>query len=225
MCGRFTLTVDPAELREIFPDLKIPDHIQPRYNIAPTQPVAVIANTGKFELDYFRWGLVPSWAKDPEIGNRLINARGETLAEKPSFRSVYRRKRCLILADGFYEWQQQPGLKKKIPFYIHLKDHKPFAFAGLWDLWFAPDGSEVYSCAIITAQPNELIQPIHNRMPVILPEAARMAWLASEEKSPKVLDPFIRSYPAADMTAYPVSSLVNSPNNDLAECIQPAMHL
>ena len=184
MCGRFTLTLDPGDLQEAYPGLVVPGGLTPRFNIAPTQPVAVIPNIGEYRLDYYVWGLIPSWAKDPEIGSRMINARSETLAEKPAFRNSYRRKRCLVLADGFYEWKQLEGGKAKQPVYIYMKSRQPFAFAGLWDLWHAPDGSEVRSCTIITTQPNELLQSIHNRMPVILPSQAQPVWLDPSEQSP-----------------------------------------
>ena len=157
MCGRFTLTVGPDQLRQAFPWVSIPDQTPSRYNIAPRQPVAVIPNDGNNRLDFFVWGLVPSWAKEAKIGNRLINARGETLAEKPSFRAAFRRRRCLIPADGFYEWKKEPGQKRKTPMYIRLKSQKPFAFAGLWEIWNAADGSTLLSTTIITTQPNDLI--------------------------------------------------------------------
>jgi putative SOS response-associated peptidase YedK len=221
MCGRFTLAVDPGELQDAFPNFDIPDEVPIRYNIAPTQPVAVIPNDGRLALDFFLWGLVPSWAKDPSIGNRLINARAETLAQKPSFRSAYRRRRCLILADGFYEWQKRPGSNFKIPHYIRLKSGKPFASAGLWEQWFSPDGSEIKSCTIITTRPNELIAPLHNRMPVILSPDAYMQWLDPAERAPADLNALLSPYPAEQMIAYPVSRMVNSPQNDSPECIQP----
>jgi putative SOS response-associated peptidase YedK len=221
MCGRFTLAADANVIQEAFPWLNIPGDLRPRFNVAPTQPVAVVPNDGKNQLDYFVWGLIPSWAKDPEIGNPLINARAETLAEKPSFRSSLKRKRCLILADGFYEWKQIPGQKSKQPMYIRLKSGQLFAFAGLWDEWHAPDGSQVLSCTIITTAPNSMMQEIHNRMPVILSPGAYAAWLAQGEQKPEVITSFLQSYPAEEMTAYPVSSLVNSPNNDSPELISP----
>ena len=221
MCGRFTLTVDTGQLQEAFPWVDISDGFQPRYNIAPTQPVAVVPNDGKNQLDYFTWGLIPSWAKDPAIGNRMINARAETLAEKPSFRSAFRRRRCLVLADGFYEWRKEPDQKTKTPMYLQLESRSPFAFAGLWEFWQSPDGSKVLSCTIITTQPNSLVERIHNRMPVILPPAAYEQWLASEEQDPSQLAPLLRPYPAEEMVAYPVSRLVNSPQNDVPECVRP----
>jgi len=221
MCGRFTLTVDPGQLQETFPWLSVPDEISPRFNVAPSQPVAVVANDGQNHLDFFVWGLIPSWAKDPRIGNRLINARAETLAEKPSFRAAFRRRRCLVLADGFYEWRHDPGQKSKTPQFIHLKSRRPFAFAGLWEIWHASDGSEIRSCTIITTHPNELIETIHNRMPVILSPEAYPLWLSTEEKDSGELTPLLLPYPADLMAAYPVSRLVNSPHNDSPEIILP----
>ncbi len=221
MCGRFTLTVNPEEIQEIFLDLQGAENIRPRYNIAPSQPVAVIANNAPNRLDYFVWGLIPSWAKDPSMGSRMINARSETLAEKPSFRTAFRRRRCLIPADGFYEWKQEAGQKRKTPMYIRLASDKPFAFAGLWDNWQSPDGSNILSCTIITTQPNELMQSIHNRMPVILPPSAYAQWLQPGEADTAALLPLLAPYPAGEMLAYPVSTLVNSPANELADCIKP----
>ena len=220
MCGRFTLTADPNELRQTFPWLNIPDDLSPRYNIAPSQPVAVVANDGQQRLDYYVWGLIPSWAKDPTIGNRMINARAETLLEKPTFRAPFRHKRCLILADGFYEWKQNPSRKGKIPMYIKLKSGKPFAFAGLWDRWLSPDGSEVLSCAIITITPNQMMQEIHNRMPVILPDEAHPLWLESGDREITRLQAALKPYPGEEMIAYLVSPLVNNPANDNPACIQ-----
>ncbi|MFZ5909546.1 MAG: SOS response-associated peptidase [Chloroflexota bacterium] len=221
MCGRFTLTIDPAELQEAFEGYTFPEQFAPRFNIAPSQPVLAIPNDGQKRADFFLWGLIPSWAKDPVIGNRLINARGETLAEKPSFRGSFKYKRCLIPADGFYEWKAQPGAKTKVPYFIHLASRQPFAFAGLWDEWHAPDGSLVKSCTIITTAPNELIAPIHNRMPVILRPDDYTQWMDTAPRTPESLLPFIKPYPAEKMTAYPVSALVNSPQNDRAECVAP----
>ncbi|MEJ2707607.1 MAG: SOS response-associated peptidase [Anaerolineales bacterium] len=225
MCGRFTLTVDASQLQKTFPWLQIPpgaqEGIQARYNIAPSQPVAVVPNDGEKRLDFFTWGLIPSWAKDPKIGNRMINARGETLAEKPAFRAAFRRRRCLILADGFYEWKKIPGQTAKIPTYIRMKTQEPFAFAGLWESWYSPDGSQILSTTIITTTPNELLGDIHNRMPVILQEEHYSLWLDPDEKDPGELNHVLGPYPAENMTAYPVSRLVNSPANESPHCIAP----
>jgi putative SOS response-associated peptidase YedK len=221
MCGRFTLTIDPADLQEVFGGYTFPPRFAPRFNIAPSQPILAIPNDGKSTADFFVWGLIPSWTKDPSMGNRLINARGETIAEKPSFRGAFKYKRCLILADGFYEWKSQPGTKTKIPHFIFLKSRQPFAFAGLWDEWHSPDGGTVRSATIITIEPNELMATIHNRMPVILPPTAYAQWLDSAPQTPESLLPLLKPFPADEMSAHPVSTLVNSPSNDRAELVVP----
>jgi len=222
MCGRFTLTVNPDELEKTFSEYTFPSKFAPRFNIAPTQPVLAIPNDDKHEADFFVWGLIPMWAKDPAIGNRLINARGETLAEKPAFRGSLKYKRCLILADGFYEWKGAPGRKTKTPFFIHMKDRKPFAFAGLWDSWNSPDGSLIKSCTIITTEPNDLTAIIHNRMPVILHPRDYAKWLDPAPQTPEHLKPLIKPFPAEEMNAFPVSTLVNTPANDSPELIVPS---
>ena len=222
MCGRFTLSVDPADLQEAFPEFTFPAQVAPRFNIAPSQPILVVANDGTNKADFFVWGLVPSWAKDPTIGSHLINARSETLAEKPAFRSAYKYHRCLIFANGFFEWQAQPGGKSKVPHFIRLNSEKPFAFAGLWEHWQSPDGSEIKSATIITTEPNELMSPIHNRMPVILPKGAYAQWLDSAPHNASDLQGLLIPYPAEDMKAFPVSTGVNSPANDRPEIILPA---
>ncbi|MGC1376361.1 MAG: SOS response-associated peptidase [Anaerolineales bacterium] len=231
MCGRFTLTADPAELQEAFPQFSFPNEGRPRFNIAPSQPVLVLPNDGTPTLaggargnraDYFLWGLIPSWSKDPTMGARLINARAETLGEKPSFRGSYKYHRCLVFADGFYEWKPEPGTKAKTPHFIRLTSGLPFAFAGLWDEWHSPDGSQIKSCTIITTAPNELMSKLHDRMPVILPPDAFAQWLDPAPRPPSALQNLLVPYPSAAMTAYPVSTLVNSPANDRAECVVPA---
>jgi len=222
VCGRFTLTADPADLQEAFYWVNFGNAtIPPRFNIAPSQGVPVVTNNGENRLDFFTWGLVPSWAKDPAIGSRMINARAETLADKPSFRNAFKRRRCLILADGFYEWQKIPGSSTKIPTYIRMKDGKPFAFAGLWEDWYSPDGSQILSATIITTQPNQLVKPIHDRMPAILSADNYKTWLTPGEVPYQQLNPLLRPYDAQLMEAYPVSRLVNSPQNDSPLCIQP----
>jgi putative SOS response-associated peptidase YedK len=219
MCGRFLLAMDPADLQDAFPHFTIPRSMEPRFNIAPSQPILVIPNDSSSKADYFLWGLIPSWAKDPSIGSRLINARAETLPEKPTFRGPYKYHRCLILANGFYEWKQQPGVKTRTPFFIRLKNGKPFAFAGLWDGWHSSDGSQVQSCSIITTNPNELVASIHNRMPVILPSDAYSLWLDPSPQSANNLQGILLSYPAEEMIATPVSSYVNNPANSGPDCI------
>jgi len=222
MCGRFSLTDFQEVLRVVAPFIKdYPPEIPPRYNIAPSQAVAVIPNYKEPELDFFLWGLIPSWSKDAKIASRLINARGETVAEKPSFRSAYKRRRCLILADGFFEWIKTPGEKRKTPHYIQLESREGFAFAGLWEIWNSPDGDEIRSCTIITTSPNELVAKLHNRMPVILEKDAYALWLDPAEKTHDDLDHLLKPYPAIEMMHYPVSTLVNRPANDVAEIVLP----
>ncbi len=221
MCGRFTLTVDPSELKA-FSEFTFPSQFAPRFNIAPSQPVLAIPNDARNKADFFLWGLIPSWAKDPEIANKLINARGETLAEKPSFRGGFKYKRCLIPVDGFYEWKTQPGTKIKVPHFIHMKDKQPFAFAGLWDEWQSPDGGALRTCTIITITPNKLMESIHNRMPVILDPMDYAEWLDPAPRTPDSLLHLIKPFPADKMSAHPVSTLVNTPKNDRPELILPA---
>jgi putative SOS response-associated peptidase YedK len=223
MCGRFTRWLQFGDLVKAFPDFVFPEPaaFMPRYNIAPTQPVAVVPNDDSRAVQFFRWGLVPFWAKDPSIGSRMINARSETAAEKPSFRAAYRRRRCLILADGFYEWRAEPGSRTKTPMYVRMASGEPFAFAGLWEIWH-PDDAPLLSCTILTTEPNELVAPIHNRMPVILAREAYDRWLDPEEQPSGSLDDLLKPYPAGEMTAYPVSRFVNNPANDAPACIVPA---
>ncbi|MCS7010834.1 MAG: SOS response-associated peptidase [Anaerolineales bacterium] len=222
MCGRFALSLDSAELQSAFPQFSFPTQLRPRYNIAPGQPILVLPNDASQRADFFLWGLVPSWAKDPKIGTRLINARAETLAEKPAFRSAFRYRRCLIFANGFYEWKNQAESGKKIPYFIRLKSGEPFAFAGLWEIWLGADGSEIRSAAIITTEANEVVRPIHERMPVILPRNRYAQWLAPSLQSPLDLRRMLHPYPAQEMEAYPVSSRVNHPSYDQADCLLQA---
>ena len=230
MCGRFTLASDAEALNQTFFDFAGPMDLSPRYNISPTQDVAVIVNTSTDagvspetgQVEFFHWGLIPSWAKDPKIGNRMINARSETLSEKPSFRNAYKRRRCLILADGYYEWSKIPGDRLKQPVYIRLKSQKPFALAGLWEVWQVDGMDEsLRSCTIITCPPNTLLEEIHHRMPVILPQDAYTEWLAPNQQSADTLQPLLIPYPDEEMEAYPVSRFVNRPTNDSPECITP----
>ena len=221
MCGRFTLTDPDADIAVQFGLPEIPD-TPPRYNIAPTQPVAAVrlkAGDETRELVMLHWGLIPFWAKDPKIGARMINARSETAAQKPSFRAAFRRRRCLVIADGFYEWQKQNGGKQ--PFFIHLQDGRPFAFAGLWEHWEGSDASEIESCTLLTTEPNDLLRPVHNRMPVILNPTDYELWLDPEVQQPDRIQPLLRPFPAHEMDAYPVSRFVNRPANDSPRCIEP----
>jgi len=221
MCGRYTLSISLAELqlRFAFPaaDLEHPE----RYNIAPTQSVLTVVNQGQEHnlAEYMRWGLVPSWAKDISIGSRMINARAESVAEKPSFRRALQKRRCLVLSDGFYEWKGTG--KNKQPMYIGLESGEPFGMAGLWEAWKSPDGDWLHSCTIITTQPNALMEEIHNRMPVILPRESESVWLDPGVDDPSKLTDLLQPYPADAMTARPVSGLVNNARNDFPECIAP----
>lgn len=221
MCGRFTLTVNPDQLQDAFGGFIFPETFAPRFNIAPSQPVLAIPNDGKNQADFFLWGLIPSWAKDPSIANKLINARGETLGEKPSFRGSYKYKRCLIPVDGFYEWQSAEDGKTKTPHYIYMKDHSPFALAGLWEEWQSPGGDLLRTCTIITTSPNELMASIHNRMPVILSHSLFERWLDPSPRKPDDLNSLLAPYPADEMAAHPVSTMVNRPGNERPECTLP----
>jgi putative SOS response-associated peptidase YedK len=220
MCGRFTLTISPDQLQDQFGlSEPPPTDLVPRYNIAPTQAVAVVTNSPDRKLEIFQWGLIPSWAKDPKIGNKLINARAETLAEKPSFRTALKRRRCLVVADGFYEWKKDGA--RKTPMYIQMDDGRPFGFAGLWEVWQPPDGSLLKTCTIITTEPNALLATIHNRMPAILPPEAYDAWLQPGELAADQALPLLQPFDARRMKATPVSTRVNSPGFDSPECILP----
>src|ERR687894_553007 len=188
MCGRYTLRTPVDSLVERFEIEEYPSSITPSYNIAPTQEVAaVVEEDEKRKLEMFHWGLIPSWAKDPAIGNKMINARAETLGEKPAFRTALRRRRCLVPADGFYEWKKEPGGKTKTPMHIRMKSGDVFAFAGLWETWHSPDGSVIPSCTLITTRPNELMSEIHDRMPVILQRDDYQRWLDPQERDPHEL--------------------------------------
>ncbi len=230
MCGRFTLTADPDTLRQVFAlgtaSAGALAELSPRYNVAPSQPVAVAVadSEGGRKLAFLKWGLIPSWAKDPKIGSRMINARAETLAEKPSFRTALKKRRCLILADGFYEWKREG--KTKTPMYIQLKSGEPFAFAGLWEFWRPLDsdadaGAAIKSCAIITTTPNALMEKIHDRMPVILRPQAYDLWLTPGELPAEKTLPLLKPFAASQMKAITVSTLVNNTANDSPECVRP----
>ncbi|HEY9629271.1 MAG TPA: SOS response-associated peptidase [Coleofasciculaceae cyanobacterium] len=220
MCGRFTLTQSPDAIAHSL-NLPIPSMFAPRYNIAPTQPVMAVRSSeekAERQLTHFTWGLIPSWAKDPKIGAKMINARAETLSEKPSFRAAFKRRRCLVLADGFYEWQKLA--KGKQPMHFSLQDHQPFGFAGLWEHWQSAEGSEIESCTVITTAANDLMRPVHDRMPVILAPQDYDAWLDPQNSGDR-LQSLLRPYAAAEMTAYPVSTQVNNPRHETPDCIAP----
>jgi putative SOS response-associated peptidase YedK len=220
MCGRFTLFSDGAELARLFGcGFELP--LTPRYNIAPSQPVPVVRLAGDQphtrEVALLRWGLVPSWASDPKIAFSCINARSETAASKPAFRAGFRHRRCLIPADGFYEWRKKG--KARQPFLFRRRDGQPFAFAGLWDRWAKGDGRE--TCTILTTMANELVRPLHERMPVILPLAFYDDWLKPHTDAPQWLQTTLRPFPAEEMEAVQVSRWVNDARHEGPECIQP----
>ena len=218
MCGRYSLIADIGELQERFgfdgPELT---HV-PRYNIAPTQMALTVTNGNGRRSSYMRWGQIPSWAKSASVGSRMINARAETVAERPSFRTAFQRRRRLVLADGFYEWQRKGS--RKMPMRITMASGEPFAFAGLWDAWRDPKGEVVRSCAIITTSANELLGPIHDRMPVILPRELESLWLDHDIQD-STLAGILTPHPADEMAVYEVSSMVNSPANDGPEMVVP----
>jgi putative SOS response-associated peptidase YedK len=220
MCGRFTLHIPPELLAEIFGLVSIPD-FQARYNIAPTQKVPVIRQDagGQRQLALLHWGLIPSWAKDPSIGNRMINARAETVHEKPAFRNAIKYHRCLIPANGFYEWRQEG--KTKTPLYVRLKDETMMCFAGLWEHWKSPEGEIIESFTILTTSSNKLVEPLHDRMPVILHPEEYALWLDRNITNPEKLKHLYQPYPADLMEMFPVSTLVNSPRNDSPDLIIP----
>ncbi|MEW6050467.1 MAG: SOS response-associated peptidase [Candidatus Zixiibacteriota bacterium] len=219
MCGRYTLASAIKAWEERF-QLNFGDHLTaPRFNVTPGQSAPVIVQGNRREVRSMRWRLVPHWSKDETIGNKMINARSETLAEKPSFRRPLERTRCLVPADGFYEWRLKPSGKGKVPVRFVLKNGEPFAFAGLFDQWMGPDDLVLESFTIITTSPNELAAKVHNRMPVILPRDSENLWLTREAADLTGLTTLLRPYPAEQMDFYEVSSVVNSPANDTKACI------
>jgi putative SOS response-associated peptidase YedK len=190
------------------------------FNIAPTQMVTAVraAQDGRRELCQLRWGLVPQWADDPRVGNRMINARAESVATKPAYRAAFQARRCLVVADGFYEWQKNG--RRKQPYYIRLKDDGPFGFAGVWE-WWSKAGHRIESCSIITTDANELVASIHDRMPVIVPPEAYELWLSPETQEIELLQSLLRPYRASEMVAYPVSERVNRPDYNEPQCVEP----
>ena len=219
MCGRYTLKTASELVADQF-DFEELEEAEPRYNIAPSQPVVcvrMLPGSARREGVMLRWGLIPSWAKDPTIGMKLINARAETVTERPSFRGSFRQRRCLVLADGFYEWPREGRVRQ--PYYIRMKDERPFAFAGLWDRWTSIDGRVIESCVLLTIQPNELIASIYNRMPVILDPDAYDPWLDPMLQDVSTLSSLLKSYPPDEMEAFPVSRRVNNPKFDDPDCL------
>lgn len=220
MCGRYTLTAPGDVLLETF-ELDSAPPLAPRYNIAPTQEVTIVrrSEAGARELVLVRWGLVPFWAKEAAIGNRLINARAESLAEKPAYRDSFRKRRCLVPATGFYEWKAIEGGKQ--PYLFRRSDHGVFALAGLWSRWNEREtGAPLESCAIVTTEPNELAATVHDRMPVILPRDAWPLWLAADVPVPDLATLFAPR-PVDGLVVHAVSRRVNSPANDVAACLEP----
>lgn len=219
MCGRFTL-IQIEKISERF-DAQIIGEIsvKKRYNISPDQPVPIVFQESPNKIEEMIWGLIPHWAKDSKIGNELINARAESLLEKPAFKDSFLKRRCLIPADGFYEWKKEG--REKTPYYIKLKDSSLFAFAGLYDIWQNEKGQIIKTFTIITTEPNDLVKEIHNRMPVILKRENEKIWINKEEKNVEKLLALLKPYPPEEMEAYPVSKRVNNPSNDSEDLIKP----
>jgi putative SOS response-associated peptidase YedK len=223
MCGRFSNKARPEQIEKEFKvGAKNPGIYKPRYNIAPTQMIdTVIEKTGERIIEQLKWGLVPSWSKDPEMGNRMINARAETITEKPSFREAFKSRRCIIPATGFYEWQRK-GAGGKQPFYFYLKDKEVFGLAGLWENWIDKQtGEELETCAIITTEANHVLEPVHERMPVILKPESYDEWLDEKIKNTDRLQRLLKPYPPEEMDSHPVGKSVNIPDVDSPELIAP----
>jgi putative SOS response-associated peptidase YedK len=221
MCGRIIVKAKVHEYVSVFDVLNVPA-LTPSYNVAPTQLVPVVRLKPEVktrEMVMLKWGLIPAWAKEAAIGNGMINARADTVAEKPAYRHAFRRRRCLMVADGFYEWQKANG--KKQPYFIGMKDESPFAFAGLWECWKDPANGPVESCALITTDANDLVRPIHDRMPVILQRNDYAKWLDPEVEDAAELQELLVPFPAEGMKAYPASTFVNKPQNNSPECLAP----
>ena len=217
MCGRFSFVAEDAMILERF-GIRVRTAIyKARYNCAPTQNLAVITNDAPDTLQFFRWGLIPSWARDASIGNKMINARAETLTEKPSFKNAFRNRRCLVPATGFFEWRRD---SERTPFNISLRSREPFCFAGLWDKWVSGDGEILHTFTIITTPPNTLMEQIHDRMPAILQRSDEQRWINPQDDF--TLCGLIKPYPSELMEAWPVSKLVNSPANDTSQTLEPA---
>lgn len=233
MCGRYTETKSLARLRKRFPNCAVcafsEDLFTPRYNIAPMQEAPVIlmepaspreaARDARAVMKLLRWGLVPSWAADEKAGSKMINAKAETVAEKPAYRNAFKQRRCLVVADGFFEWKKSGTAR--LPFWFTLRDEEPFAFAGLWEKWRRPDGSDLETFAILTTEPNELVRPCHDRMPLILRPEHHEAWLDSALDDATRLMPLLQPVSASEMTSRPVSTLVNNPKHDDPRCVEP----
>jgi putative SOS response-associated peptidase YedK len=219
MCGRFTLHHSTEDVAERFAVEQLALGLTPAYNIAPSQPIATILQRQSRTLEKFKWGLVPAWAKDPAIGNRMINARAESASEKPAFRDAIRRRRCLVPASGYYEWRRSGPVR--VPMYVHMKDQRPFAMAGLWEEWAAPGGAILRSVAIVTTEPNPFAATIHHRMPAIIDVASEEAWLDPTIEDVARVTSFLKPYAGDDLQAHPVSTAVNKADCDEAACIEP----
>tara|TARA_B100001123_G_scaffold441464_2_gene582701 strand:- start:1550 stop:2296 length:747 start_codon:yes stop_codon:yes gene_type:complete len=219
MCGRFSLVVPERFFSKVFVFKDLPE-MHPDYNISPGVDIWGARNKQyeeQPEMVKLRWGLVPSWAKNPKIGYRMINARSETVAEKPAFRSAFKRRRCVIAADGFFEWKREG--KERTPYFIHLKNKEPFGMAGLWEKWTSEEGDELQTCTILTTTPNSLMEPLHDRMPVILANQDLKPWLSGDTRESELLE-LTAPYPAKKMDAYSITSLVNSPRNNAPELLE-----
>lgn len=220
MCGRFAQRSDPKRLAKQFGLEEVPN-LEPRYNIAPTQDIPAVRETedGR-EMSLYKWGLVPSWAKDTTMGARLINARSETVREKPAFRQAFKQRRCIIPADGFYEWQRTEGRKQ--PFFFQMRDELPFGFAGLWEQWKGEEGEAINSCTILTTEANEVLRPVHDRMPVILHPDDYSLWLDHDVRKLEMVEELLRPYSSKEMFGYPVNPAINSPRNQGAGLLERA---
>jgi putative SOS response-associated peptidase YedK len=220
MCGRFALFSTLSQIEEAFDIQEVHGELEPSYNVAPTHEVAVVVRReGGNSLEKMRWGLIPFWAKDPKIGSKMINARVETLSEKNSFKRLLKSRRCLVIADGFFEWAQTG--EGKVPMFIRPQSHRPFGFAGLYDTWTSPIGETIISCTIVTTHANDFLQSIHSRMPLILPTSQQAAWLDPAAPDIEAWLSALASYPGDAMQAYRVSRQVNAPQNNSIACIQP----
>ncbi|OJX47310.1 MAG: hypothetical protein BGO78_17755 [Chloroflexi bacterium 44-23] len=218
MCGRFTLSYKANELQLSLGITDIPEDWEPRYNIAPTQAIPAVINPVTKKMEFLYWGLVPSWAKDVSIGSKMINARSETVLEKPSFKNAFLRRRCLILADGFYEWKRSAKSKISTPYYFQLEDREIFALAGIYEIWHSPEGSELWSGSIITCPANELVAPIHDRMPIMLDKENMWAYL--DNKPITEIKAMLAPFDATQMIAHEVSPKVNSGRVDSPDLVE-----
>lgn len=221
MCGRFTQPGSWDEIAGLLPGLEPEEDPLARYNVAPSQTVLTVLNDGKRKLTASQWGLIPFWAKDPSIGNRMINARSETAHEKPAFKRPLAERRCLIVANGFYEWGKVGPNKQKMPVYFQLDSGQPFTFAGLWNRWHPPEGKPLITCTILTCEANKLVGKAHHRMPVILPPETREQWISPEKRSPERMREFLVPFPAGSMQAAIVSGAVNNPGNEGPQLVEP----